>query len=188
MLRHVLTAQKALTVLVVLSTHVLQGSTVPQDRAQSRLAQQARSAIYTIKIANCSALQAPIAQPVQANLPLSHQLMRTITMFKERQLIRKTNAAMAISVPGALQVPTTRPAQQTLYRCLEKPPAKSALLESGVLLDPGLNLTALLVSIVMELIHTPPSVLKVHLEQPRIFKVLHSALHVFQEKHVLKMD
>ena len=166
---------------------MLQGSTVPQDRAQSRLAQQVRSAIYRVKIANCSALQAPIAQPVQANLPLSHQLMQTISMFKERQLIRKTNVAMAISVPGALQVPTTRPAQQTLYHCLEKPPAKSALLESGVPLDLGLNLTALLVSIVMELIHTPQSVLKVHLERQRIFKMLHSVLNVHREKLVLKM-
>jgi hypothetical protein len=40
MLRHVLTAQKALIVLAASSTHALQASTVPQARAQHNLAQE----------------------------------------------------------------------------------------------------------------------------------------------------
>ena len=94
---------------------------------------------------------------------------------------------MAISVLGARQVPTTRLAPQTLYRCLEKLNAKNALLESGVLLDPASNLTVLLASIVMVLILTPQSVLKGHLEELRIFKESHFALNAHLVKHVLKM-
>lgn len=170
MLRHALTAQRAPIVLVVLSTHALPASTAPQARAQHNLAQQVWSAVQTVKTASCFAPQAPIARPVQANRLLSHQLMLTITTSRERQLTPKTNVAMAISVLGARRVPMTRLAPQTLYHCLEKLNANSALLESGVLLGQASNLTALLVSFVTVLILTPQSVLKGHLEEQRIFR------------------
>jgi hypothetical protein len=187
MLRLAWTALKDLNVSVVLRTHALQGSTALQDLVLNRLALQERSATKTIKIASCSALQVPIAQPAQDHLQLSHQQMQITSMCRERQLTPKTNVAMAISALVALQVPMIRPAQQTLYLCLEKHNANSVLLESGVQQDPPLNLTVHLVSIVMELTLTPQSVLKEHLEQLRIYKVYHSALYVHLGKHVLRM-
>jgi hypothetical protein len=113
--------------------------------------------------------------------------MLTITTSRERQLTPKTNVATAISVLGARRVPTTRLAPQTLYHCLEKLNANSALLESGVLLDQASNLTVLLVSIVTVLILTPQSVLKGHLEELRIFKESHFVHNAHLVKHVLKM-
>jgi hypothetical protein len=87
MLRHALTVLKVLIVLVELSTHALQVVFVLQVQAHNKLALQVRFAIHTIKIASYSALQAPIARPVQDRPQLSHQQMQTISMFRERQLI-----------------------------------------------------------------------------------------------------
>jgi hypothetical protein len=110
MLRHALTVLKVLIVLVELSTHALLAVIVLQVQAHNRLALQERFAIHTIKIGNYSALQAPIAQPAQDRPLLLHQQMQTISMFRERQLIPKTNVAMVTSARVAPQGPMTRPA------------------------------------------------------------------------------